>query len=337
MKRTIKDKDRLTPQQQQRKLVDNILENDTFFPKEVKIEDIDKEVQTKIKEDFEITSQGKKVPVLDIFSLQRFAEYMKTWEYTDDTNTIKLPFIAIVREPTKRGTNLSGTYNIPSIPKFNLWKRPIVKNGKKSVEYYQIAQPVNIDIPYTVHFYTDKQMDVNKMDTLMLHLFRSSQYYVFPNGHSMPLKMENMEDNSQLSDTGARRYYHRAYPLVLKGYLLNAKDFRKLNSLDNINIKVEPSTVKNSRECFVSEIDLDCDLCLNFEFNRKAGNSKTVRVPMDLEFYYDNQNPNNDYSYFINGQLVELPFTARKGDELIVAHAIESNKVLNIKVCGRKL
>lgn len=337
MKRSINDKTPRTPQQQQRYLQERIVENDTFFPKGVHIDDIDREVQEVFASEFEITSDGEKIPVLDIFSIQRFSEYMKTWKYTDDTRTIQLPIIAIVREPTKRGSNLGGTYNIPSIPKYNLWRRPIMKNGRLTVEYYRIPQPVNIDIPYTVHFITEFQRDINKMDELMLHQFRSSQYYVFPNNHSMPLKMDGFDDDSQLADNEKRKFYHRKYSLTLYGYLLREDDFEKLSSIDKINIKIHPSAVKNSRECIVTQEDLDCDLCLNFQFNRKSSNSKTYRIPMDLEFYYDNQNPDNDYNYFINSEPVELPFTVAAGDELTVAHAIEGNMVINIKVCGRKL
>lgn len=337
MKKTIKIQKPLTGKQQQRKLIDNIVKNDTFFPKGVHIEDMDKAVQETFKKDFEIVSEGKKVPVYDLFSIQRFAEYIKTWENTNTTKTVQLPFIAIVREPAKRGTNLGGIFNIPSIPKFNHFRRPVLLNGRLSMEYYQIPQPVNIDLGYTVHFYTEKQRDVNKMDELMLHKFRSSQYYIFVNGHSMPLKMEGMDDDSQLSDLEARRYYHRTYTIILKGYIVNEEDFKKLSSIDSIKIQMSPSLVKNSRECLVTEEDLDCDLCLNYKFNRKSGNSKTYRIPMDIEFYYDNQNSSNLYQYFVNGQVAELPFIANKGDELTVAHSIETNRVLNIKICGRKM
>jgi len=155
--------------------------------------------------------------------------------------------------------------------------------------------------------------------------------------HHMPLKLEGMDDDSQLSDLDSRRYYHRTYTLVLKGYLIREEDFKKLSSIDTIRVKLNPSTIKNSRECIVNTEELDCDLCLNFQFNKKAGNSKTIRIPMDLEFYYDNQNSNNNYNYFLNNESIELPFIARAGDELTVAHAIQSNTTLNIKICGKKL
>jgi hypothetical protein len=124
--------------------------------------------------------------------------------------------------------------------------------------------------------------------------------------------------------------------LKLKGYLLREEDFRKLPSIDRIILKTHASYESNAY-CEVKEVDFKCDLCLNYKFNRKSPNSQTYRIPMRLEFYYDNQNSNNNYNYFLNNESIELPFIARAGDELTVAHAIQSNTTLNIKICGKKL
>lgn len=336
MKKTIVIKKPLDGKQQQVQLVKNIVQNDTFFPKGVHIEDIDRTVRDKITKDFEITSEGAKVPLITMFSLERYTEFMQFWKHSDNTNTIQLPFMCLVREEVKKGTNLGENYNVPSTPTFNLWKRPIMKNGKATVEYYQIAQPVNIDCFYKLHLFTKHPQVVNKLDELMLHSFKEYQNYIFVNGHSMPLILEEMSDESQTSiDT--RRFYHKVYSMTLKGYLLREEDFKKLSSVDKVSFPIYVSSVKNSQECIVTNEDLDCDLCLNFQFNRKSGNSKTYKVPMDLEFYYDNQNSNNNYGYFLNGISTNLPFIARRGDELTVAHNINRNVTLNIKICGRKL
>jgi hypothetical protein len=337
MKKTIQTKTPLTGKQQQVGEVQKTLSNDTFFPKGIHIEDIDRTVIQTIKDDFEIVSEGVAVPIKDMFSIQRYTEFMKTWQHSDESHTPLLPFMCLVRAPATKGTNLGGTFNIPNTPTFSLWRRPILKNGRASVEYYQIPQPVNIDCSYTLHIFTYHQRVINKIDELVLHTFKSSQHYIEVNGHSMPLKLEGMEDESQLSDIEKRRYYHKTYNFILKGYLLREKDFKKLSSIDKISITQKASTVKNSRECMVSEIDLDCDFCLNFKFNRKSGNSKTVRVPMDLEFYYDNQNPSNNYAYFVNNLQVHLPFTVKAGDEITVAHGFDYKGTTNIKVCGRKI
>jgi hypothetical protein len=152
----------------------------------------------------------------------------------------------------------------------------------------------------------------------------------------MPLFLESMDDDSQVGDLEKRKYYHKKYALKLKGYLLREEDFRKLPSIDRIILKTHASYESNAY-CEVKEVDFKCDLCLNYKFNRKSPNSQTYRIPMRLEFYYDNQNPVNDYSYFLNGNLVTLPFIAEKGDELTVSHNLHKQNIINITVCAKKL
>jgi hypothetical protein len=337
MKKSINDNQKLTGKQQQQKYYEEPLKNDTFFPKGVHIDDIDRAARDEFKNNFEIVSEGKAVPFIDLFSIQRFSEYMKTWENTDETNTVLFPFILMVKDPNEKGSALGANLNIPSDITFPVWKRNIVKNGKATIEYYQIAQPVNIDTVYKLHIFTIHQRLINLMDELMLHKFKSSQNYINVNGHHMAMYMESMQDSSEVSNIDKRKYYQKTYTLKIKGYLLREEDFKQLPSIDKIDIKMGISQVKNSRECIVQQKDLNCDLCLNFKFNRKSEPSQTYRVPMDLEFYYDNQNPANDYSYLLNGNLVTLPFEAVTGDELTVAHNILNQNIINIEVCGKKL
>jgi hypothetical protein len=336
MKNSINDNPKLAGKESQLKFYTDAVINDTFFPRGVHIVDIDRSVRDEILEKFQIVSQGNKIPFLDIFSIERYSEFIKTWKSVDSERVIKMPFMVLVKEPTQKGTNMGGTYNIPALPTFPLWKRNVVRNGRATVDYYQIPQPVNIDVPYTLHIFTTHLRELNMVDEMMLHKFRESQYYIVVNGHHMPLKFEGMDDQSEIGDIESRRYYHKAYSLNLRGYLLNEEEFKKLPSIDSIKIKVENSVVKNSSLCEVKNVDLDCDLCLHFKFNRKSPSTQTVRVPADLEFYYDNQGV-GDYSYFLNNNLVNLPFVAEKGDELTVAHNMGNAKVININVCGRKL
>ena len=91
--------------QAQKYLFEKALDNNTYLPRGLSIEDIDRGFLDYVKSELEIVIQGKKVPV-ELFSLQKFSEHMKTWTQTDKTKTVQLPFIAIVRKPlAKRGTN----------------------------------------------------------------------------------------------------------------------------------------------------------------------------------------------------------------------------------------
>lgn len=333
MKRTIKTKPPLTPQQSKRKLTTDIVKNDTFFPNGVHIEDIDKAVLEDIKTNFRVASQGSQIPLVEFLSLQRWTEYTKTWLNTDDTNTVQLPFMAIVRGNTKKGTNLNGTYNIPANPTYKLWKRPVVKNGKQHVEFYEIPQPTCIDISYTLHLFTEHMTVCNRMDEMMLQTFKSSQYYVDVKGHYMPLKMEGIDDVSE-TELEKARYYHKKYPLAVYGYLLDEKLFRKKRTLDNIDLKIETPSESNPFECEVETSEVGCDFCLNFKFLRRSPNSRSITLPRGVNFTYDNQSQ-GEYQYFLDSSPVDIPFRGERGQKLTVAHSKTTNKVINIQICGQ--
>ena len=53
-----------------------------------------------------------KVPVI-FLSIQRWAEFAKTWQFSDENKNIKMPFITIVRKPDAQvGTNYAGDHLI---------------------------------------------------------------------------------------------------------------------------------------------------------------------------------------------------------------------------------
>lgn len=336
--KSIKRNTELTGKQQQRALVENTVKNSTFFPSGVHLEDLDTSFVKNIKENFQIEVNGEKVPIIPILTLKKFTEFMKTWQVTDEFRTPQLPIMTIQREYiAERGTNLGNSFNVPSSPTFNLFKRPIMKNGRMSVEYYQIPQPVNVDLHYKLTFFTNKLRDVNKLNELVLHAFKESQYYITVNGHHMPMKLEGIDDMSQTKEIDKRRYFEQVYNMVLKGYLLREEDFKKLRSVDKISIDTDSCVVKESRDCSVDVVSQDCEWCYKFKFTRRSPKSGSVKINKTIDFSYDNQSQNNNILYFINGTEVNLPFRANAGDKLTVAHDIEVKKPLLIKVCGEKI
>lgn len=319
-----------------------ILDNDTFFPKGVHLDDIDRVVRDTIFKDFKITSplldNDEPIPIYFFGSLNSYTQSIQTWQNVDTKKSLNPPFMALVRESiVEKGSNLGGNYNIPSNPTYTLWKRPIVKNGKKSYEHYQIPQPVNVDVKYSLHFFTTLRRDLNTMDELILYKFKSSQYYMNIWGHYMPLKLETSVEEHEKSDLDKKKYYHQSYSMLLKGYLLNEKEFVKLSSIDLIAVDTDSCIAKQSKECIVETIDLDCDTCFSFKFNRKSNPSKTIKIPKDLNLYYDNMSSSNNHKYFVNNEPVQMPFDVKLGDQLTVAHNFNYNGTIEIRICGKTI
>jgi hypothetical protein len=323
--------------QVQKSLFERAVDNSTYLPRGLNVEDLDRGFLDYVRTELEFVVQGKKVPV-ELFSLQKFSEHMKTWTQTDKTKTVQLPFVAIVRKPLpKRGTNFGNiNFNIPDDGRYTLYRVPNEKNGRKTYELYQIPQPVNVDIEYELNFFAVHQRVANRMAQKMLKEFQSSQRYIDIYGHFMNLQWKDVSDSSQLSDLSKRRYYHFKYEMILKGYILEKEDFRIVKVLDNINFKTQLSTVKESRECKVEvEETGDCDICYIFKFTRKSPSSTEAKIAYDMEFTFDNQSV-PEYDLLLNGQAVTLPFTANKGDTLrITNNKTGITKPLNIKICGK--
>lgn len=316
------------------------VENTTFFPKSVHLDDIDRSVQERIKSHFDITTRkGDKMFIADFQTLNRFTEYMNTWMNTDSTNTIKLPFLSLVRNSIiQKGTNLGGSYNIPNSPTFALYREPKIKNGKLTYDYYQIPQPVNVDIQYSLHLFTTSQWDLNQVDELVLHTFSSSQFYITVNGLFMPLKLEGLNESSNIDAPLEKRFYQHIYELTLKGYLLDEKQFKKVHSLDKITVMTESET-NNSRACDVAirNIRNGCETCLDFNFTKKTSNIQEYRSSVSLLLEYDNISRNMSVNYFVNNQPVSLPFELKRGDTLKVVYEPKNRIDFKLTLCGNAL
>ena len=85
----------------------------TFVPKGGLYEDMDRDLIKLIEDELSISVEGKKVPVF-FLTIQRWAEFARTWQFTDKDRNVQMPFITIVRNPDIQfGTNPVTQYTIP--------------------------------------------------------------------------------------------------------------------------------------------------------------------------------------------------------------------------------
>ena len=91
-------------------LFEDISNKGTYLPKGVLHEDMDKSFVEFIESGLDLTLGGEKVPVI-FLTIQRWAEFAKTWQYSDEYKNIKIPFITVVRKPDAQvGTNQAGYF-----------------------------------------------------------------------------------------------------------------------------------------------------------------------------------------------------------------------------------
>tara|TARA_R100001594_G_scaffold134737_1_gene176051 strand:+ start:69 stop:1232 length:1164 start_codon:yes stop_codon:yes gene_type:complete len=210
-----------------KQLAEFITEDGTFLPKSVLHADLDLGMLDFVSQELQFSLQGKKVPVLDqILTIQRWGEFTNTWSFVDQEENVKLPFVCVVRQPDVQfGTNPSLQYTIPDRKTFHYAKVPTWDGQRKGMDLYKIPQPVPVDIMYDVRLVCNRMRDLNQFNRIVLQKFSSRQAYTFVKGHYIPIILETISDESQISDLEKRRFYMQNYRFQLQGFLIDEEEF----------------------------------------------------------------------------------------------------------------
>ena len=206
-------------------LAKEVVKDSTPLPLPVEYKDIDDEFKRWVDEDLDMSFEGERVPTIALFSNQRFGEYMQTWQKTDDKRNLLMNFKTVTRENNpKSGTIVGDTKNIPG-ERTALMRRVEVHDraGRKYYIDYRMKQPFAIDMIYTVSVVTNKYEFLNGFNQMMNDKFKSIDCYIRPNGHFMPMTLENISDESQYSIDN-RQYYSQSYDIKVKAYIIKEDD-----------------------------------------------------------------------------------------------------------------
>jgi len=224
-------------------LLHNISDDNGFLPQGVHIKDMDASFVEFVKDELKIEIDGETVPVI-FLTIQRYADFTKTWKFTDDYKNIKMPFITVVRNPDiQKGTNYAGLGNIPGHHHWSYYKVPTNDGARLGMDIYKIPQPTSVDITYEVRFFSNKMSDVNVIHNKVQRTFNAIQAYIYPKGHFMPVTLPTISDESNIEDFENRRFYVQTFEMLLAGYILDEEDF-----------VVEPSI---NRTMIMNEIEID--------------------------------------------------------------------------------
>lgn len=220
--------------EQRQFLLDNISDNQGFFPKPVLEQDMDDAFIDYIDKGMNIIYNGQKIPVI-FLTIQRWTEFTRTWSFTTgEYKDMKMPFIILTRKPaTQEGTSHVGLWNIAGERHYTYYKVPTnYGGGRKGIDLYKIPQPTPVDLIYEFRIFTNKFKTLNEVDRIMRKAFKSRQHYIYPNGHPMPLTLESTNDESNIDDFENRRFYTITHEIKLAGYILDENDFIVEPSID---------------------------------------------------------------------------------------------------------
>jgi hypothetical protein len=265
-------------------LLDNIANNGTFLPRGVSEEDMDAAFIEYMNNELSITLNDEKTPVI-FLTIQRWSEFTKTWQFSNEYKNIVLPFITVVRRPDiQMGTNQAGLWNIPGRQTYTYMKVPTFDGSRKGVDLYKIPQPTSVDITYEVRLFTNRMRDLNTFNSLIHKTFQSRQAYIFVKGHPMPIILEAISDESNIEEFENRRFYVQEFEIKLMGYILDEADFQVIPTINRVYTMLELDDNKPANSIVFDPYIKNNELNYTIVFKPRANTTFSFNAKYNLKF-----------------------------------------------------
>jgi len=296
-------------------ILNDIANPGTYLPKGILHEDMDREFVQYMEDDISLVLNGEKVPVI-FLSIQRWAEFAKTWQFSDEYKNITMPFITIIRKPdAQTGTNYAGTFNVPGKPTFTYMKIPTWDGNIKSFDIYKIPQPISVDLNYEVRLFCTRMRDLNVLNRLMLDSFSAGEKYIRVNGHPIPLMMDSIGDESSIQNLEEKRYYVQLFSIKMLGYLLDPKQFEVTPAISRAITFFEIAENVNLATHQIKEREEDTSIELNIQY---AAGINVFQLVIENDAIYNTISKQNISSFTItvDGEIKSLPFEITYGQTL---------------------
>lgn len=313
--------------ERRRNMTKIIMEKAPNFPLSVGYKDIDESFKEWVENDLDVAFDGKKLPTFRLFSNQRINEYAQNWQHLDEAGNLLMNFKTITRDNNpKHGKNQGESYNIPGNRSYPMFSVPTLQeNGQQAYDIYSMKQPFCIDLVYTVCVVTNKYELINTMNELVHNKFKSINCYISPNGHYMPMTLEDISDESEYS-LDDRKYYSQAYSIKIKAYIIKEEDFqvtripsrvivrmlgvndkKRTNNNNNTSIEIEEEDYYND-PCHIREEE-DPFYYKKYEINIHYGScEKEVMFTSDVDMVIKSFEVDNvyDFVFFLNDEPQDL-------------------------------
>ena len=270
-------------------LLQYIKEDGTYLPKSVLHADLDRGMLDFVKENLKVVTAGEIVPMVDIIiTTQNWSQYVETYKFIDLDYNPNPPFITVVRSPeVKYGSNPSLLYNIPNRKQFYYASVPTWNGNEQGMDIYTIPQPVPVDIKYSIKIICNRMRELNQLNKIVMQTFASRQAYTFIKGQYVPIILDNVSDESQMT-LDARKYYVQNYDFTMLGYLIDEEEFEVKPAIQRVTqlIEMDTTTRKQKRNQFPKNPD---EFKLDFLF--VTGNTTLIDI---IDFRADMSVANSD-------------------------------------------
>ena len=231
-------------------LLEYINKDGTYLPKSVLHADLDRGMLDFVKGELDVITAGKVVPMVDIIiTTQNWIQYVETALFVDLDYNPSPPFITVVRSPeVKFGTNPALLYTIPNRKQFYYASVPTWNGNEQGMDIYTIPQPVPVDINYSVKIICNRMRELNELNKVVMQKFSSRQAYTFIKGQYVPIILNNISDESQMS-LDSRKYYVQSYDFTMLGYLIDEDEFEVKPAIARVSqiMEIDTSSFKQRR------------------------------------------------------------------------------------------
>jgi hypothetical protein len=316
--------------------VDQFLDqNKQFLPRDVDLTDLDQGFVDFIKNDLNIVIDGEKLPNI-FLTLQRWNEFTQLWQNSDKYKNIKIPFISIVRRPNPEVGSNPADYKIPVRKTFAYAKIPTWDANRNGMDIYSIPNPVGVDMIYTVRFFSYKMRDVNFVHKKILQTFASAQAYMNVKGHYFPILLESIGDESQIDDLDTKRFYVQTYEIKVQGYIVDSEEFEIKPAISRMFV----STEIGDKKLKPIYRELKTGNNIRYIIQYLPGTTTNMSIVVNNNVIIENIITTNvlEYTLYLNGQLVTIPFNANIGDQIDVNIVrIDSNSFSEVELFGVKI
>jgi hypothetical protein len=279
-------------------LLQYIKEDGTYLPKSVLHADLDRGMLDFVKNELKVVTAGEIVPMVDIIiTTQNWSQYVETYKFIDLDYNPDPPYITVVRSPeVKYGSNPALIYNIPNRKQFYYASVPTWNGNEQGMDIYTIPQPVPVDIKYSVKIVCNRMRELNQLNKIVMQTFASRQAYTFIKGQYVPIILDNVSDESQMTiDT--RKYYVQNYDFTMLGYLIDEEEFEVKPAIQRITqlIEVDTSTRRQRRNRFPKNPDT-----FNFDFLFTTGDTVEEKIDFRANMSLVSSDNVDTFDVFIN-------------------------------------
>ena len=281
-------------------LLEYINKDGTYLPKSVLHADLDRGMLDFVKGDLEVVTAGKVVPMVDIIiTTQNWSQYVETALFVDLDYNPSPPFITVVRSPeVKFGTNPALQYTIPNRKQFYYASVPTWNGNEQGMDIYTIPQPVPVDINYSVKIICNRMRELNELNKIVMQKFSSRQAYTFIKGQYVPIILNNISDESQMS-LESRKYYVQSYDFTMLGYLIDEDEFEVKPAIARVSqiMEIDTSSFKQRRNKSPKNPD---EFLSNFYYV-VGNNTLSDVVAYTANLTWANSTNIESYDVYING------------------------------------